>query len=58
MILHFVNIISPANHVKQKLMGFFTDYSVDLYAMGFPDNWIELTIWKNTKNSATFENPK
>ena len=39
--------ISPGTHWKQHLFKLFQDHPVaNSAAMGFPENWQELAIWK------------
>lgn len=43
----FVDIISPANDMKEHLKELLTNHpSVDIAAMGFPKNWEEEPLWR------------
>jgi abortive infection bacteriophage resistance protein len=46
MLIHFLNIISPKNHMKQRLLDLLEKHSIDVKFMGFPDDWQERNAWK------------
>ena len=47
LIKYFLNVINPANDLKQKLVNLFRQYpSIDLAAMGFTDGWDLEPLWK------------
>ena len=47
LIKYFLNVINPANDLKQKLVELFRQYpSIDLIAMGFTDGWDLEPLWK------------
>lgn len=47
LIKYFLNVINPANDLKQKLTNLFRQYpSIDLVAMGFTDDWDLEPLWK------------
>ena len=47
LIRYFLNVISPANNLKEKLVDLFQQYpSIDLTAMGFTKGWELEPLWK------------
>ena len=47
LIRYFLNVISPANNLKEKLVNLFQQYpSIDLTAMGFTKGWELEPLWK------------
>ena len=47
LIRYFLNVINPANDLKQKLVDLFQQYpSIDLAAMGFTRGWELEPLWK------------
>lgn len=51
ILVHFMDIISPSHHWRQRLKALVTKHTPPLRAMGFPENWLERPIW-NTEVSA------
>lgn len=46
VIKYFLNIISPGNHMKAKLLSLLVEYpSIDTAAMGFPIGWENEPLW-------------
>ena len=50
ILVHFMDIISPGHHWRQRLKALVTKHNPPLKAMGFPENWLERSIW-NTEVS-------
>ena len=47
IIKYFLDVISPQNDMRDKLLRLFADYpSVDLNAMGFPQAWLQEPLWQ------------
>ncbi|MBQ0128657.1 MAG: Abi family protein [bacterium] len=47
IIKHFINVISPRNDMRDKLLRLLSDYpSIDLNAMGFPQDWQKEPLWQ------------
>ena len=47
IIKYFLNVISPQNNMRDKLLQLLTDYpSIDQAAMGFPHGWLQEPLWK------------
>ncbi|MEK6750168.1 MAG: Abi family protein [Pseudomonadota bacterium] len=47
MIAYFMDLISPHHHWKTRLKALISNHAVDARAMGFPDNWQTLPIWRH-----------
>ena len=46
IIKYFLDIISPQNDMRDKMLRLLSDYpSIDLKAMGFPQDWQEEALW-------------
>ena len=46
IIKYFLDIISPQNDMRDKMLRLLSDYpSIDLKAMGFPQGWQEEALW-------------
>ena len=46
IIKYFLDVISPQNDLRDKLIQLFTDYpSIDLAAMGFLKGWQQKPLW-------------
>lgn len=45
MIIHFLNIISPGHHFKNRLYGLIEKHSIDVIHMGFPLDWQTKNMW-------------
>ena len=46
VIRYFINVISPKNDMKAKLISLLSDYpTIDTNAMGFPANWEQEALW-------------
>jgi len=45
MLIHFLNIISPASQFKSKLVDLINKHSIDVSLMGFPASWETRKIW-------------
>ena len=46
IIKYFLDVISPQNDMRDKLVQLLTDYpSIDLTAMGFPKGWRQEPLW-------------
>ena len=47
IIKYFLDIISPKNDLKEKLLNLLAEYpSIDSKAMGFDENWKDEPLWK------------
>ena len=47
IIKYFLDIISPQNDMRDKLLRLLSDYpSIDLNAMGFPRGWQQEPLWQ------------
>jgi abortive infection bacteriophage resistance protein len=47
MILYLIQTINPKNSITSRFKSLLVKYpNVDVKAMGFPDNWVEETLWK------------
>ena len=47
IIKYFLNVISPKNDMRDKLLKLLSDFpSIDLAAMGFPQNWLQEPLWQ------------
>ena len=47
IIKYFLDIISPQNDMRDKLLKLLTDFpSIDLAAMGFPQSWQQEPLWQ------------
>ena len=47
IIKYFIDIISPKNDMRDKLLKLLSVFpSVDLAAMGFPQNWLQESLWQ------------
>ena len=50
IIKYFLDIISPNNDFKEKLIALFKQFpEIDLKAMGFNENWKDEPLWKSEK---------
>lgn len=50
-ILYLNDFVSPGNHLKQEFYNLFDDFpSIQLYKMGFPENWEQQPIWQKIIN--------
>ena len=47
IIKYFLDVISPQNDMKDKLLQLLSDYpSIDINAMGFPQGWQQEPLWR------------
>lgn len=47
IIKYFLDVISPQNDMRDKLLKLLSDYpSIDLAAMGFPQGWQQEPLWQ------------
>lgn len=46
MIAYFMDMISPHHHWKARLKELIGNHTIDTQAMGFPENWQFLSLWK------------
>ena len=47
IIKYFTDIISPNNHIKQRLQDLFNEFPIiDKAPMGFPKDWENEPLWK------------
>ena len=47
IIKYFLDVISPQNDMKDKLLQLLSDYpSIDINAMGFPQGWQQEPLWQ------------
>lgn len=46
ILLHFMDVIAPDHHWRQRLKGLLASHNIAGRAMDFPDGWEELAIWK------------
>src|SRR5690554_1971803 len=46
MLAALMDFVSPDNQWKQRLEALLIDHRIDAVAMGFPDNWKDLPIWR------------
>lgn len=46
MLMHFLNIVSPAHHMKSRLKKLITTHAINVVVMGFPNDWKKRDIWK------------
>ncbi len=46
MMAYFMDIISPDHHWKSRLSGLIEAHQIEPKAMGFPDDWRNLSIWR------------
>ena len=47
IIKHFLDVISPQNDMRDKLLQLLVDYpSIDQTAMGFPQGWQQEPLWQ------------
>ena len=47
MLIHLINIISPANHLKTRLIDLIAKHKINVISMGFPVDWERRDIWKS-----------
>lgn len=47
ILLHFMNVIAPKHHWRQRLVTLIADHSAPVSAMGFPPDWQQKGIWKD-----------
>lgn len=47
MIVYFLDIISPDNHFRRRLLGLIDEHNVNPRQMGFPEEWQQLPIWRH-----------
>ncbi len=47
ILLHFMDIIAPRHHWRQRLINLITDHAAPVSAMGFPKEWQQQAIWKD-----------
>jgi len=45
MVIYLLNIISPENHFKFRLIKLINHHAINPLAMGFPIGWEERPIW-------------
>ncbi len=47
IIKYFLDVISPQNDMRDKLLQLLADYpSIDQAAMGFPHGWLQEPLWQ------------
>jgi len=47
MLMHFLTIVSPGHHFKNRLLELIERHSIDVRAMGFPADWMKRNVWKS-----------
>ncbi len=48
IIAYLLNQVSPNNKLKDKLLNLFSTYpTIDIKALGFPENWVNEPLWEN-----------
>lgn len=45
ILLHFMDIIAPQHHWRQRLKGLIASHAIPIGAMGFPQDWEAKAIW-------------
>lgn len=50
MLAYLMDIISPGHHFKKRLFKLLEQHEIDETAMGFPQKWKTLPIWKIEKS--------
>lgn len=45
ILLHFMDIIAPQHHWRQRLKGLIASHAIPIGAMGFPQDWEARAIW-------------
>ena len=49
MIAYWLDIINPNNTFRDKIRNLFIDFpNIDVVAMGFPHNWKNEPLWRQT----------
>lgn len=46
ILLHFMDIVAPSHHWRQRLIDLIADHGVPVLAMGFPEDWQQKSIWQ------------
>ncbi|STX45117.1 Uncharacterised protein [Legionella gratiana] len=44
-MLYILNLISPNNHFKRRLITLINDHKINPVLMGFPLDWKDRNIW-------------
>lgn len=47
ILLHFMDIIAPKHHWRQRLISLIAGHAAPVSAMGFPKDWEQKAIWKD-----------
>ena len=49
MLLHFMDVISPSHHWRQRLKTLIAEHNVPIASMGFPQGWARAAIWQEAQ---------
>jgi abortive infection bacteriophage resistance protein len=48
IVLHFMDIIAPAHHWRQRLKKLIAEHGIPVQAMDFPEDWADRPIWQES----------
>lgn len=46
-LIHLMDVINPSNKWRERLFHLIDEHNINISSMGFPDNYMDLDIWKS-----------